>query len=71
MNRPTTNSVSIGSKSVVLALLLTGCVVRETERVRVQFRTLPPKVIEKVILIVPKEAVPPKEPEWKKRENLA
>jgi hypothetical protein len=56
---------------LLLAFLLTGCVVRETERVRGQFRTLPPKVIEKVILIVPKEAVPAKEPEWKKRENLA
>jgi hypothetical protein len=56
---------------LLLAFCLSGCVVRETERVRVQFKQLPPKVIEKVILIVPKIDPPPAEPEWKQRENLA
>jgi hypothetical protein len=57
--------------ALLLLLSLQACVIRE--RVRVEYRTLPPKPqkIELQIEIVPAEEVPEEEPEWKKRENLA
>jgi hypothetical protein len=45
--------------SILLATLTGSCVIKE--RVRVEYRQLPPKTIEKVYLIIPKPpAGPPK-----------
>lgn len=52
---------------LLLLATLSGCVVVK-ERVRVEYRTLPPKVIEKVYYIVPDEAVQKQTPQDKVRE---
>lgn len=43
---------------LLLPFLLSSCVIKE--RIRTEYRTLPPRVIEKVYLIIPKPPETPK-----------